>query len=119
MSQIDSFKQLIVWQKAMELAKEVYSATEKLPKHETYGISSQAQRSAVSIASNIAEGHKRSTRKDYAQFLRIALGSSAELETQLLLISEIYKTVNLKKCLDIVVEIQKILTTIIKKLSDV
>ncbi len=117
MAQVESFKQLIVWQKAMTLAKEVYLITGKLPKNEVYGISSQAQRSAVSIASNIAEGHKRGSRKDYCQFLRMALGSSAELETQLLLISEIYKPIDLKSSLELVIEVQKILTVIIKKLS--
>jgi len=117
MNQIESYKQLIVWQKAMELAREVYLLTMQLPKHELYGISSQMQRSAVSIPSNIAEGNKRGTRKDYGQFLKVALGSAAELETQLLLISDIYKPIEIKKCINLVIEVQKILTVIIKKLS--
>ena len=114
---ITSFKELIVWQKSMELAKGVYLLTSQLPKNELYGISSQMQRSAVSIPSNIAEGHKRGTRKDYSQFLKIALGSAAELETQILLVEDIYKPLEVKKFIDLVIEVQKILTVIIKKLS--
>ncbi len=117
MSEINSFKDLIVWQKAMIVAKESYNLTSKLPKDEIYGISSQIKRSAVSIASNIAEGHKRGSRKDYSQFLKIALGSAAELETQILLVSEIYKDVDTKILLDLLVEVEKMLSVIIKKLS--
>lgn len=78
---IQSFKQLVVWQRAMELAEEVYRLTESLPSSERFGLISQIRRSAVSIPSNIAEGRQRGTRKDFAQFLRIADGSAAELET--------------------------------------
>jgi four helix bundle protein len=72
------------------LAIKIYSVTEKFPKSEVYGIVSQMRRCAVSIPSNIAEGRNRGTRKDFAQFLRIALGSAAELETQ----TEISKNLN-------------------------
>ena len=84
---IESFKDLIVWQKSMSLVKEVYVITSNFPKSEIYGLTSQMRRAAVSIPSNIAEGKKRKTKNDYVQFLRIANGSAAELETQLL---EIY-----------------------------
>src|SRR3989344_4924789 len=80
---VNSHKDLIVWQKGIKLCKAVYEVTEKFPKSEIYGITSQMQRSAVSIPSNIAEGRSRGTRKDFAQFLRIALGSCAELATQI------------------------------------
>ncbi len=76
---------LIVWQKAMELALLVYEISKAFPSEEKFGITSQVRRSAVSIPSNIAEGRSRGTRKDYAQFLHVALGSAAELETQLTL----------------------------------
>ncbi|MBM2817521.1 MAG: four helix bundle protein [Parcubacteria group bacterium] len=80
---INSYKDLIVWQKSMELVKSVYELTTNFPKEEIYGLTSQIKRSAVSIPSNIAEGKRRGTRKDYRQFLIVAYGSGAELETQI------------------------------------
>ncbi|MBI2117729.1 four helix bundle protein [Candidatus Peregrinibacteria bacterium] len=80
---IHSHKDLIVWQKAMDLVVLIYKITENFPKTEIYGITSQMRRSAVSIPSNIAEGRKRGSKADYRQFLLIAYGSGAELETQL------------------------------------
>jgi len=101
----------------MELAKEIYNITELLPKHEIYALSSQIRRSAVSIPSNIAEGNKRGTSKDYCQFLRIAQGSAAELETQLLLLESVYANIKVQRALSLLEEIQKMLTIIIKKLN--
>ncbi|MFO7665110.1 MAG: four helix bundle protein [Desulfobacterales bacterium] len=86
---IRNFKDLKIWQKSMELAKVIYQATDSFPAKETYGIISQMRRSAVSIPSNIAEGFMRRYNKEYKQFLYIALGSLAELETQLLLSKEL------------------------------
>lgn len=80
---IHSHKNLIVWQKGIELTKQVYLITDKFPREEIYGITSQMRRSAVSIPSNTAEGRSRGTRKDFVQFLRIAMGSASELETQI------------------------------------
>lgn len=77
-----SYKDLIVWQKSMDLVVEVYALTEKFPKSEMYGLTSQMRRSSISIPSNIAEGRRRGSRKDYRHFLTIAYGSGAELETQ-------------------------------------
>ena len=77
------YKDLIVWQKAIELVIAIYSVTKTFPQSEQYGLTSQMRRCAVSIPSNIAEGSKRSSRKDYKHFLHIAYGSGAELETQL------------------------------------
>lgn len=79
------YKNLQVWQKAMTLAKEVYTATASYPKSEVYGLVSQMRRCVVSIASNIAEGYGRGTNNDLVHFLYISLGSSNELETQLFL----------------------------------
>ena len=79
------YKDLYAWQKSMLLVKEVYQLTKKLPKEETYGLISQMRRAAVSIPSNIAEGHERNHTKEYINFLSIARGSKAELETQVLL----------------------------------
>ncbi len=82
---ISSFKQLRVWQETMALTRSVYQLVASLPKDERYGLSAQLRRAAVSIPSNIAEGQARGHRAEYRQFLYIALGSMAELETQLLL----------------------------------
>jgi len=105
-----SFKDLVVWQKALELAKEIYKITKQLPPSETYGISSQLRRASVSIPSNIAEGAKRSTKKNFLQFLRIANGSAAELETQILILNDVYPEINSKKASSLLEEVQKILT---------
>jgi four helix bundle protein len=82
---IESHRDLLIWQRSMDLAEAVYRATTSFPKAEVYGLTAQMRRAAVSIPSNIAEGFYRSTRKDYAHFLSIAKGSLMELETQLLL----------------------------------
>jgi len=77
-----TFKELKVWQKGIELVAIVYKITASFPEEEKYGLSAQMRRAAVSIPSNIAEGHLRKTAKDFKQFLSIARGSCAELETQ-------------------------------------
>lgn len=81
MSQIKSFRDLIAWQKAMDLADTVYAVTEQFPPRERFGLAHQMRKAAVSIPSNIAEGH-RHRRPSYAHFLTIALGSHGELDTQ-------------------------------------
>ena len=80
---IRSFRDLRVWQVAMNLVEQIYLVTRTFPKHEIYGLASQMQRAAVSIPSNIAEGHTRAHSKEYLQHLSIARGSLAELQTQL------------------------------------
>lgn len=84
-TEIKSHKDLIVWQKSVDLSMEVYKLTDAFPQREIYGLSSQMRRAAISIASNIAEGRARHTRKDFSHFLHMAFGSAAELETQLLI----------------------------------
>ncbi len=83
MGDIRTFRDLVVWQKAMALVTEIYRHTKSLPKDETYGLISQIRRSAVSIPSNIAEGFGRHATNDYLRFLRISMGSLFELETQI------------------------------------
>jgi four helix bundle protein len=78
-----SFRELTVWQKSMKLATGIYRLTQGFPREETYGLTSQLRRAAVSIPSNIAEGHGRSGIGEYKQFLWIARGSNFELQTQL------------------------------------
>jgi four helix bundle protein len=112
---MSDFKNLIVWQKSMSLTKDIYLFTEKLPPGEKFGLISQIRRCAISIPSNIAEGSKRRTRKDFRQFLKIASGSAAELETQLILVKDIYKIEN-KEIFSKLKEIQKMLESLIKKL---
>lgn len=80
---ISSYKDLIVWQKSMNLVVELYNLSEQFPKSEIYGLTSQIRRAAVSIPSNIAEGSRRSTKKDFRYFLLNAYGSGSELETQI------------------------------------
>ncbi len=82
-------KDLIVWQKSMLLVIEVYKLILFLPKEETYGLSDQMRRAAVSIPSNISEGNSRESKKEFLHFLSIAQGSNAELETQLLICQQL------------------------------
>lgn len=86
---IKSYKELIVWQKSIDLVKEVYILTKHFPADEIYGLTLQIKRAAVSIPSNIAEGYGRRSTKSYAQFYSIAYGSALELETQLLIAKEL------------------------------
>ena len=81
--QSNSYRDLVVWQKAMDLVVAVYACTERFPQAEKYGLANQMQRAAVSIPSNIAEGQKRGSSKEFLQFLRVSYVSGAELETQL------------------------------------
>ncbi len=81
--QIRSHKDLRVWQMSKALVVEIYRLSQGLPPHELYGLSSQLRRAAISIPANIAEGHGRNTRKDYANFIGVAYGSLMELETLL------------------------------------
>ncbi len=92
---IHSYKDLIVWQRGVDLVVAVYELTEYFPKEEIYGLTSQIRRAAVSIPSNIAEGRYRGTKADFTQFLRIAYASAAELDTQFIIAKRLSKTQNL------------------------
>ncbi len=83
------FKQLIIWRSGLDITKKVYRITKKLPEDEKFGLTSQMRRSSVSIPSNIAEGCSRNSDLEYKRFLEIAIGSSFELETQLIIAHEI------------------------------
>jgi len=82
---IRTFKDLLVWQKAMDLSVEVYRLTRHYPSHEMYGLTAETRKTSRSVPYNIAEGHKRGSTAEYIRFLGIAAGSASELETQLLL----------------------------------
>ena len=84
-----SYKQQFIWKKSKDLAVIIYKLTKHFPKEEKYGLTSQINRSAVSIPSNIAEGYARKTTNEYRHFLHIALGSARELETQLIICKEV------------------------------
>lgn len=86
---VKSYRDLVAWQKARKLVKEVYLLTATFPVGERFGLVSQMERAAVSIPSNIAEGYGRATTQDYLRFLRVARGSAYELETQILLAGDI------------------------------
>lgn len=87
--EIKSFRDLIIWQRGIDLVKDVYKETRNFPKEELYGLTNQIRRSAISIPSNISEGHIRQHRAEFRQFLNIALGSLAELETQIIIAREL------------------------------
>ena len=106
-----NYKDLIVWQKAMDLSVEIYQLVKKLPKHETYALSDQMRRAAISIPSNIAEGKSRVSQKEFLYFLGIAKGSRAELETQLQICEKIgyLNEEDTKNAFGLLTEIEKML----------
>lgn len=113
---IQSFKELIVWQRSMELVKEIYMISDNFPHSEQFGLANQMRRAAVAIPSNIAEGKKRSTKKDFIHFLTIADGSAAELETQIIIAKDLYPKINYHKAEKLLEEVEKMLRVMIKKL---
>ena len=112
------YKDLTVWQKAMDLTVEIYRLTQNLPKEELYILTNQLRRAAVSIPSNIAEGNGRASTGDYVRFLTMARGSIAEVETQLLICVRLeYLTQeDIDGTLSLMDETGKMLNAIIKKL---
>ena len=115
---LKSYKELSVWQKAVDLVQEIYTQTNQFPKEDLYGLTNQMRRAAVSIPSNIAEGSRRKDLPEYMQFLRIANGSSAELETQLIISKRIYPQVDCARSLLLIEEIQKMLNSLISRLQE-
>lgn len=89
MAEVRSYRDLLVWQQAMDLAVGIYDLSRAWPKDELYGLSAQSRRAAVSICANIAEGYGRETRANYIHFLRVAQGSLKELETHLIIAQRI------------------------------
>lgn len=114
------FKKLIVWQKSIDLVVQVYETAGKLPSEEKYALAQQLRRAAVSIPSNIAEGSAKSTSSHYRLFLENALGSSYEVETQLIVIEKLYCNLsdNCSKCLEKTIEIQRMLISFIDHLKN-
>ncbi|HVF69642.1 MAG TPA: four helix bundle protein [Xanthomonadales bacterium] len=119
MKNITSFKDLTVWQKSMDLTEDIYQITIKFPKDEIYGLTSQIRRCSVSIPSNIAEGFLRGHTAEYRQFLRVAYGSGAELETQLLIALRIgyIKKEEFKEVNALLIEVMKMLNKLLSVLN--
>jgi four helix bundle protein len=109
-----SFKDLIVWQKSRDLAVAVYKLTESFPKSELYGLTSQMRRAVISISSNIAESYHRFHRKEKQQFLAIAFGSGAELESQIEIAKVLFKNLDYSEVEKLLLEVMKILNNFLK-----
>ena len=117
---VKSYKDLIVWQKALDLVDRIYDITESFPSREMYGLTNQLRRAAVSVPSNIAEGQARQSTLEFKRFLSIARGSLAEVETQLhIAIRRQYVSEeDFRKTLLLANEISKMLASLYNKLSD-
>ncbi|MGB2984644.1 MAG: four helix bundle protein [Phycisphaerae bacterium] len=115
-SAIKSFRDLIAWQKAIEFCKQVYAVSTAFPDSERFGLTSQIRRAVVSIPSNIAEGYGRRRTKDYLRFLDVAHGSLCEVETQLVLSSELGFTnpSSVGTCMELVHEVDRILNALVQ-----
>jgi len=115
-----SYRDLIVWQKGIELVKKIYLITQKFPAEEKYGLVSQMRRAAISIPSNIAEGQARHTTGEFIQFISIAEGSTAELDTQIIVGIELnyISKEQVQDIFTLLTEIKKMLNTLRRKLMD-
>lgn len=113
-----SFKDLEVWKRAIDLVEDVYSLTAKFPANEQFGLVSQMRRAAVSIPSNIAEGQGRKNPKEFIQFLYIAKGSLAEIETQLIICERLGLISDLTALTDRMKVLRMMLIGLINKLSN-
>lgn len=114
-----NYNDLQVWQESMQLVTSIYKLTKQFPSDERYGLIDQMRRAAVSIPSNIAEGHARNSKLDFARFLRISLGSCTELETQLMIANnlEYLKKDDTTSILEQSLKIRKMITKLITTLS--
>ena len=115
---MESYRELIVWQRSMVLVEEVYRLIRRLPAEEKYALSDQLRRAVVSIPSNIAEGYGRNAAKEYVRFLNIARGSKYEVETQLLICVRLHylEEEDIQHALSLCEEIGRMLNILIKKL---
>ena len=117
---IQSYEDLEVWQLAMTLAEQCYRLTATFPREETYGLSAQIRRAAVSIPANIAEGYGRNQTGNFLNFLRIAQGSVRELETHLLLVSRlnVADAERSNPCREVAIRVSKMLRALIRSIED-
>lgn len=105
---------LDVWKKSIELVKDIYEVSKFFPNEEIYGLTSQIRRAAVSIPSNIAEGASRQSNKEFIQFLYIALGSSSEVETQIIIAKELSFVKDIESILKQIKEIKKMINGLLR-----
>ncbi|MFP4651643.1 MAG: four helix bundle protein [Phormidium sp.] len=119
MAKINDFKELLIWQKGIDIAEQCYLITKNFPKEELYGMVQQIRRSATSIPANIAEGYGRQYRKDYLRFLNIARGSINELETHFIVSKRVglCTSKELDKIVPLLKEESRMITSLIKKLE--
>ncbi|MBI9017903.1 MAG: four helix bundle protein [Phycisphaerae bacterium] len=116
---MNTYRDLIVWQKSMDMVKHIYHATKRFPEDERFGLTNQIRRAAVSVPSNIAEGYGRNSTQDYVRFLRMATGSLYEIQTQL----EIARCENYlafesyDNIANLLIEIEKMLVSLTKKIA--
>lgn len=115
---IHNFKELSIWKRSMDLTCLIYKVTQSLPNEERFNLTSQTNRSAVSIPSNIAEGSGRNTDRDFIRFLDYAMASSYELETQIILINRLYE-IEVTEPLQKIVEVQRMIAGFRKTLNQV
>lgn len=121
MSTIRSYRDLLIWQRGLELTKEVYKTTRGLPNNERFGLTNQVRRAVVSIPSNIAEGQARQHTREFRHFLHIALGSLAEVDTQIVLANELgfLAEEESRIIFSLITEIQKMIHSLIRNLPKI
>ncbi len=119
MAEIRGYKDLIAWQKGMDLIEEVYRISAGFPSHERFGLTSQIRRAVVSVPSNIAEGYGRPGKADYIRFLDIARGSANEVETQLMVAERLrfVAAEQVKRAMDLVNEVQRVLKGLVDSIE--
>jgi four helix bundle protein len=117
-SEVKNYRDLIIWQKGIALVKEIYLLTQRFPQTEIYGLANQIRRAAVSIPSNIAEGQSRQHTGEFRQFLHVALGSLAEVDTQLVIAKELsyLPPEDMTTAEQLTFELRKMIHTLIRKL---
>ncbi len=116
---ISTYRDLLVWQKSVSFVTRIYELTRSFPSEERFGLISQIRRCSVSIPSNIAEGHGRYSTNDYIRFLRIAIGSLCELQTQLLIASNLgfLASENFQELEGTSRDLERMLTSLVRKLT--
>ena len=117
---VQSYKELVAWQKAMDLVELIYKTTFSFPREEMYGLTSQIRRAVVSIPSNIAEGQGRKTTRDFLNFLAVARGSLKEVETQILIASRLgyLQTPKEAPIIELIAEVGRIINWLINSLAE-
>lgn len=118
-SKIKSYRELIIWQKSIQIVTNIYKLTRNFPKEEIFGLISQMRRCAVSVPSNIAEGFGRNSQGDFKRFLNIALGSTYELQTQIEISMNLdyLNIVNYKTLMESCLELEKMINSLVGKIK--